>query len=49
VRRQTLASIQEGMLIVHAKDNVVWVTDLISPRGEPIGRIPARLPWVRQR
>jgi len=31
----------EGMLIVHVvKDNVVWVTDLISPRGGPIGRNP---------
>jgi len=31
----------EGMLIVHlVKENVVWVTDLISPRGGPIGRNP---------
>jgi glyoxylase-like metal-dependent hydrolase (beta-lactamase superfamily II) len=30
----------DGMLIVHVvKDNVVWVTDLVSPRG-PIGRNP---------
>jgi glyoxylase-like metal-dependent hydrolase (beta-lactamase superfamily II) len=30
----------EGMLIVHVvKDNVVWVTDLVSPRG-PVGRNP---------
>ena len=30
----------EGMLIVHVvKDNVVWVTDLVSPRGQ-IGRNP---------
>ena len=31
----------EGMLLVHVvKDNVVWVTDLVSPRGGPIGRNP---------
>jgi glyoxylase-like metal-dependent hydrolase (beta-lactamase superfamily II) len=31
----------EGYLLVHVvKDNVLWVTDLISPRG-PIGRNPA--------
>jgi glyoxylase-like metal-dependent hydrolase (beta-lactamase superfamily II) len=30
----------EGMLIVHLpKENVVWVTDLVSPRG-PVGRNP---------
>jgi glyoxylase-like metal-dependent hydrolase (beta-lactamase superfamily II) len=30
----------DGMLIVHdVKDNVVWVTDLVSPRG-PVGRNP---------
>jgi glyoxylase-like metal-dependent hydrolase (beta-lactamase superfamily II) len=30
----------EGMLIVHlVKENVVWVTDLVSPRG-PVGRNP---------
>jgi glyoxylase-like metal-dependent hydrolase (beta-lactamase superfamily II) len=30
----------DGMLIVHVvKENVVWVTDLVSPRG-PIGRNP---------
>jgi glyoxylase-like metal-dependent hydrolase (beta-lactamase superfamily II) len=30
----------EGMLIVHVvKDNVVWVTDLVSPRGQ-VGRNP---------
>jgi glyoxylase-like metal-dependent hydrolase (beta-lactamase superfamily II) len=30
----------DGMLIVHVvRDNVVWVTDLVSPRG-PIGRNP---------
>ena len=31
----------EGMLLVHVvKDNIVWVTDLVSPRGGPIGRNP---------
>jgi glyoxylase-like metal-dependent hydrolase (beta-lactamase superfamily II) len=31
----------EGMLLVHvAKDNILWVTDLISPRG-PVGKNPA--------
>src|SRR5439155_21348961 len=31
----------EGMLLVHVvKDNIVWVTDLISPRGGPIPRNP---------
>jgi glyoxylase-like metal-dependent hydrolase (beta-lactamase superfamily II) len=31
----------EGFLLVHdVKDNVLWVTDLISPRG-PVGRNPA--------
>src|ERR1700704_3480696 len=31
----------EGMLVVHVvKDNIVWVTDLVSPRGGPIGRNP---------
>jgi glyoxylase-like metal-dependent hydrolase (beta-lactamase superfamily II) len=30
----------EGMLLVHVvKDNVLWVTDLVSPRG-PVGRNP---------
>jgi hypothetical protein len=30
----------DGFLLVHLpKDNVLWVTDLISPRG-PIGRNP---------
>ena len=30
----------EGMFIVHVvKDNIVWVTDLVSPRG-PVGRNP---------
>jgi hypothetical protein len=30
----------DGMLLVHLpKDNVLWVTDLVSPRG-PIGRNP---------
>jgi len=30
----------EGFLLVHdVKDNVLWVTDLISPRG-PVGRNP---------
>src|SRR5207244_4749419 len=30
----------DGMLIAHVvKDNVVWVTDLVSPRGQ-IGRNP---------
>ena len=30
----------EGMLIVHLpKENIVWVTDLVSPRG-PVGRNP---------
>jgi glyoxylase-like metal-dependent hydrolase (beta-lactamase superfamily II) len=33
-----------GYLLVHvAKPNVVFVTDLISPRGQPIGRNPATL------
>jgi hypothetical protein len=31
----------DGYLLIHLpKDNVLWVTDLISPRG-PIGRNPA--------
>jgi glyoxylase-like metal-dependent hydrolase (beta-lactamase superfamily II) len=31
----------DGMLLVHVvKDNIVWVTDLVSPRGGPIGRNP---------
>jgi len=31
----------DGYLLVHvAKDNILWVTDLISPRG-PIARSPA--------
>ena len=31
----------DGMLLVHLpKDNVLWVTDLVSPRG-PVGRNPA--------
>jgi glyoxylase-like metal-dependent hydrolase (beta-lactamase superfamily II) len=30
----------DGMLIVHdVKDNVLWITDLVSPRG-PVGRNP---------
>jgi hypothetical protein len=30
----------EGMLLVHVvKDNVLWVTDLVSPRGT-VGRNP---------
>jgi glyoxylase-like metal-dependent hydrolase (beta-lactamase superfamily II) len=33
-----------GYLLVHVgKSNVVFVTDLISPRGQPIGRSPATL------
>jgi hypothetical protein len=33
-----------GYLLVHvAKANVVFVTDLISPRGGPIGRNPATI------
>jgi hypothetical protein len=33
----------EGFLLAHVvKDNILWVTDLISPRG-PIGRNPATL------
>jgi glyoxylase-like metal-dependent hydrolase (beta-lactamase superfamily II) len=31
----------DGMLLVHVvKDNIVFVTDLVSPRGGPIGRNP---------
>jgi hypothetical protein len=31
----------DGYLLIHVvKDNILWVTDLISPRG-PIGRNPA--------
>ena len=30
----------DGMLVMHVvKDNIVWVTDLVSPRG-PVGRNP---------
>ena len=30
----------DGFLIVHVvKDNIVWITDLVSPRG-PVGRNP---------